>query len=143
MSEYSTYFNGKYTHVYDLDDCIRAIQCRNKNNEERIKYLEEENEKLKEEHYKDEQLYKLKQQLNRMEDDYYRGFPISEDEEKTINKWKKDHDEKVHGYNQKMRIKAEGCCGGRYTYIFIPTSLGISGRIMCNCGECFEFKKIE
>ena len=52
MSEYSTYYDGKWTQVYDLDKCIRAIQCRNADNEKRIKYLEEENHKLKEEYNK-------------------------------------------------------------------------------------------
>ena len=50
MSEYSTYYNGKWTQVYNLDDCIRAIQCRNPDNEDRIKRLTEENRKLKEEY---------------------------------------------------------------------------------------------
>ena len=43
--EYCTYYNGEWTHVYNLEDCIRAIQCRNEDNVKRIKYLEEENRK--------------------------------------------------------------------------------------------------
>ena len=104
MSEYSTYYNGEWTNVYDLDDCIRAIQCRNADNEKRIKYLEEENHKLKEEYNKDEE---------------------------------------VHGWTtDRMRMKAEGCCGGRYSYKFVPTSLGVSGVIRCHCGAEFEFQEI-
>ena len=37
MSGYSTYYDGKWTQVYYLDVCIRAIQCRNADNERRFK----------------------------------------------------------------------------------------------------------
>lgn len=142
MSEYSTYFNGEYTNVYDLDKCLRAIQCRNADNERRIKNLEEENNRLKDEHYKDETIQIMKSELDKMRRDYWRGFPITEDEEKTIENWKKEHDEKVHGYTKEMRIKAEGISGGRYSYRFIPTAIGTSGVIRCSCGAEFEFQEI-
>lgn len=143
MSEYTTYYNGERTHVYELEDCLRAIECRNANNEKRIKYLEEENKKLKENNYKDNELSKMKSQLYEMQKDYWHGFPISEDEEKSIEKWKKKHDEEVHGLtNNHLRMKADGCCGGRYSYRFIPTSFGTSGIIRCSCGAEFEFQEI-
>ena len=143
MSEYSTYYNGEWTNVYDLEDCIRAIQCRNADNEKRIKYLEEENRKLKEEYNKDEEVQKLQERLDKMQKDYWRGFPITETEEKTIEKWKKEHDRKVHGWTtDKMRMKAEGCSGGRYSYNFVPTSIGVSDVIRCHCGAEFEFQEI-
>lgn len=143
MSEYTTYFDGKYTHVYKLEDCLRAIQCRNADNERRIKYLEEENKKLKDEHYKDEEIQTMKYQLDKMKKDYRRGFPISEDEERAIEAWKKKHDEEVHGLKtDSLRMKAEGCCGGRYLYRFVPTSIGVSGKIICSCGAEFEFQEI-
>jgi len=145
MSEYSAYDTetGEWTQVYELEECLRAIRVRNQNNEDRIKRLEEENKILKEEYSKDEEIQKMKQQLYRMKEDYKRGFPISEQEEKIIEKWKRKHDEEVHGYTtDRMRLKAEGCCGGRYSYHFIPTSIGVSGAIKCNCGAEFEFSEI-
>ena len=142
MSEYSTYFNGEYTHVYDLEDCLKAIRCRNADNEKRIKYLEEENKKLKDEHYKDGEIQTMKSELDKMKKDYWRGFPISENEEKAIEKWKKEHDKKVHGFSKKLRMKAEGVSGGRYSYHFVPTALGTSGVIRCSCGAEFEFQEI-
>ena len=55
----------------------------------------------------------------------------------------KKHDAKVHGWtDNKMRMKAEGVSGGRYSYRFVPTSLGTSGVIRCHCGAKFEFQKI-
>lgn len=143
MSEWYTHFNGKYTHVYELDDCIRAIQCRNQRNEDRIAYLEAENKKLKEETYKDEELQDMKKQLDRMQDEYWRGFPISEKEEKAIEEWKKKHEEEVHGLKTDYeRMKAGGCCGGGYSYHFVPTSIGTSGVVRCTCGAEFEFQEI-
>lgn len=140
--EYSKHYNGKWTQVYDLNDCIRAIQCRNADNEKRIKYLEEENKKLKEGHYKDDEMQEMKKTLDKMYNDYWRGFPISEEENKAIENWKKEHDEKVHGYTKEMRMKAEGVSGGRYSYHFVPTALGTSGVIKCSCGAKFEFQEI-
>lgn len=143
MLEYTTYFNGEYTHVYDLDDCLRAIKCRNKDNEDTIEYLRKENKRLKEENYKDNELQKIKQQLERMKADYWRGFPITEKEEKAIEEWKKKHEEEVHGLTtDKMRLKAQGVSGGRYSYHFVPTTIGTSGVIRCSCGAEFEFQEI-
>ena len=144
MSEYSKYDteSGEFTHVYDLEECLRAIRVRNSDDENRIKYLEEENKKLKEDNYKDTELQNIKQQLEKMKKDYWRGFPISEDEEESIEEWKKKHDEKVHGYTKEMRMKAEGVSGGRYSYRFCPTALGTSGVIRCSCGAEFEFQEI-
>ena len=144
MSEYSTNFNGEWLHVPDLNDCLKAIKCRNDDNEKRIKYLEEENKRLKDEAYKDIELNNMKEQLDNMKKDYWRGFPISEQEQEAIEKWKKKHDEEVHGFTTvKLRLKAGGCCGGRYTYRFVPTSIGISGKIICSCGAEFEFQGID
>lgn len=144
MSEYATYFNDEYTHVYDLDDCLRAIKCRNKNNEDTIEYLRKENKRLKEENYKDDELQKMKQQLEKMKADYWRGFPISEDEEKAIEEWKKKHAAEKHGLKTDHdMLKAGGCIGGTWKYEFLPTSIGVSGSVTCRiCGEKFEFQEI-
>lgn len=146
MSEYSKYDveSGKITRVYDLEKCLRAIRVRNQDNENRIKYLEEENKKLKDSHYKDDELKEMKSRLEKMQKNYYRGFPISEEEEKAIESWKKEHAAEVHGLKTAdERMMAGGCIGGIYKYEFIPTSIGVSGKIKCSCGAEFEFQKIE
>ena len=141
--EYWTGYNGEYTHVYKLDDAVRAILCRNKHDEDRIKWLEEENKKLKEESWKDDELQKMKSELERMRKDYYRGFAITEHEENKIKEWKKKHEEEVHGLKtNKQRLAAQGVSGGRYSYHFVPTSIGTSGVIRCSCGAEFEFCEI-
>lgn len=143
MSEYITYHNGGFMQVYDFDKCIKSIKQRNADNESEIKRLTEENRKLREEYSKDEEIQKMQEQLDKMKKEYWRGFPITEDEEDAIEEWKKKHDEEVHGYiTDSMRMKAEGCCGGRYLYSFCPTSIGVSGVIKCNCGAKFQFQEI-
>lgn len=71
------------------------------------------------------------------------GSAIGEKEQASIDAWKKKHDEEVHGYDTfGKRLKAEGVSGGRYSYHFVPTSIGTSGVIKCNCGAEFEFREI-
>jgi argonaute-like protein implicated in RNA metabolism and viral defense len=110
---------------------------------ERIRLLEDEVAKLKSDHYKDDELKNMQSELKRMRADYYRGFPISEEESQAIVDWKREHDLKKHHLSTpELRMKAEGVSGGRYTYTFIPTSIGISGTIKCSCGAKFEFQQI-
>ena len=116
---------------------LSNIEARDK----RIKYLEEENKKLKDEAFKDEELTNMKEKYESIKKDLMRGFPVSEEEEKRIEEWMKKHDKEVHGITTlDQRLKSGGCIGGRYIYIFVPTSIGIIGTIKCNCGEKFEFR---
>lgn len=145
MSEYATYDTetGEYTNVYDLEDCLRAIRVRNRDNESRIKYLEAENKRLKEEHYKDSELQRMQERLHAMEAACVNGFPISLEESQAIEKWERQHEEEVHGLvTERLRMKAQGVSGGRYSYHFLPTTLGTSGVVRCCCGAEFEFREI-
>ena len=78
-----------------------------------------------------------------MKEDYWRGFPISEDEKKLIDDWKERHEAEVHEViTLDQKLKRGGCIGGNYSYHFTPTSIGVSGKIKCSCGAEFEFCKI-
>lgn len=85
---------------------------------------------IKKEAYASEEMQKMKARLEEMQADYYRGFPISEEESKAISEWKKKHDTTEHknpkGYH--------GCSGGGYEYNFYPTAIGTSG--VCICSTC-------
>lgn len=85
-------------------------------------YLREENSRLKSEAYKDEKLSKMKSEYERMKSAYFRGFPISEEEEKKINDWIKEICDKYPGN--------AGAIGGRFTYKFTPTGVGTFGTIV-------------
>ena len=136
MGEY--YTNG--ITVYDMDKCCAALKQRDADQISRIKYLEKENKKLKDEAYKDSELQRMKAELAEARNDLRRGFGISESEQKAIKEWKKKHETEAHGIvTDDQRMKLHGCIGGNYSYIFIPTSIGIVGEIQCSCGEKFTF----
>lgn len=141
--QYWTYFEEEYTTVHKLEDCFKAIACRNNDLVERIQYLEKVNKELKDEAFKDKTLQEMEKAYEEAKADNYRGFPITESERAAIDEWKKEHESEVHGLKDvKSRIKAGGTIGGRYKYEFVPTSIGTSGRIVCSCGESFEFSEL-
>lgn len=131
--------SGKHVQVYELNKCLESIRIRNEDNEKRIKYLEEENRRLKEEYSKDEEIKKMQQKLDKMKKDYYRGFPITEEQKSKIDAWIKKHDEEVHGIKNDIPMKTGG---GSYSYVFLPTSIGVSGVVECSCGAEFEFQEL-
>lgn len=131
----STYFSDS------VSDLCQVITDKADVYEKRIKYLEEENKKLKDEHYKDSEMQKMKTELKKAKDDLYRGFPISKEEEEKIKEWQLKHDAEKHGLKtMEQRLRAGGCSGGRYTYRFVPTGIGTVGEIICSCGEKFTFQ---
>ena len=96
-----------------------------------IENLRKENAKLKSEHYKDEKLQYMLKRLKAMEKEYYRGFPITENEKKQID-----------NFINKYRGKNFGAIGGAFTYKFTPTSIGIFGEVIAPNGESFTFKEL-
>ena len=105
--------------------------------------LNEENCRLKNENYKNEELSGMRQQLEKMQKDYYRGFPISEEEQKSIREWMDKHDEEVHHCRTlKDKLRRGGCVEGTYKYEFVPTSIGTIGTVKCSCGAEFTFQQI-
>ena len=98
-------------------------------------YLRKENERLKSEAYKDEELSKMKEKYDQMSKDYYRGFPISEEVDKKINEWIEKQMEK--------HPSGRSTIGGRFTYEFFPTSIGTAGSIIDGLtGDKFTFQEL-
>ena len=124
--------------IWIMDDIKKTLQqvydhyrivC-NRNN-----YLTKEIEKVKSEKYADEELSRLKSEYDKMKSDYYRGFPISEEEDKNIKEWKKNQQKKSPGIG--------GAAGGRFTYEFTPTGLGTAGTIIDGfTGDKFTFQEL-
>ena len=124
--------------IWIMDDIKKTLQqvydhyriiC-NRNN-----CLTKEIEKVKSEKYADEELSKLKSEYDKMKSDYYRGFPISEEEDKNIKEWIKNQQEKNPGIG--------GATGGRFTYKFTPTGLGTVGTIIDGfTGDEFTFQEL-
>ena len=63
----STYFTDS------VSDLCQGIIDKVDTYEKRIKYLEEENKKLKDEHYKDSEMQRMEAELKKAKEDLYRG----------------------------------------------------------------------
>ena len=126
------------------EDFVRNIKYGYERQASENKRLLEENKKLKDEHYKDEEIQMWKQKYEEAKEELYNGFGITNAEREKINEWQKKHDAEVHGLtDDRMRLKAGGAIGGRYHYKFLPTSIGVSGKCVCGrCGAEFEFQEI-
>ena len=122
--------------VHPFEECLMALQKRYKDAEAAIEKLEKENKALKDEHYKDGELQRLQEELTSLKGDLSRGFPISEEEQEKIREWQRKHEEEAHGVTNVTAI------GGKYTYEFIPTSIGTFGSVKCTCGAKFDFKEV-
>ena len=141
---YYTHYKGEYIQVLPVEECVKSILSRIESYEDTIERLKEENKKLKDEVWKDEELQNMKEQLDKMKSDYNRGFNITEKEDIAIKEWKKKHEEDVHSLTTPMaRAQAQGASGGRYVYHFYPTAIGCAGVVKCNaCGEEFIFSHL-
>jgi len=127
---------SRFSNLTVEEHCKDIIEMYN-TQKRNIETLIEENKKLKEEKYKDTELAHMKAECDRMKEDYYRGFPISEEEyEKALN-WMDDHEATKH--TRCKGLPRGGAIGGSYQWIFTPTSIGTFGTIKCSCGEKFNF----
>ena len=127
----------------EIDGFLKGIKETLDFKDSRIKYLNEENKRLRSEQYKDEELSKMKDYMEEVKKDMFRGFPISEREEQRIEEWKLKHEIEDHGLDTpEKRLRAQGCCGGAYTYYFVPCSIGTIGVVKYSCGKEFEFQSL-
>ena len=101
--------------------------------DEAYKQLEEWN--------KDEEIQKLKSEIESLQNKLWNArrysFEITPEEHEAIEEWKKKHVEEKHNGDAYA-----GAIGGRYKYIFVPTPIGTVGSIKCSCGETFCFSEL-
>lgn len=121
------YYEGEVLQIPPIKELCKTLEAKFILEEKTIKSLQKENEYLKSEHYKDEELKKLKEENARLKDDLTRGFRISKLELKKILEWKNGLD------------KQPNRC---FHYEFHPTSIGYVGYILDNFGNKFQFHSI-
>lgn len=109
-----------------IEDLKQVLLMMSHNNDR----LQRKFNELWDETWKDNKLQEMKQELERTKQNMYRGFPITEAEEKKINNWILKHDEEVHNNPNHYH----GVSGGGYEYSFYPTGLGTIG--YCICDSC-------
>lgn len=113
----------------EVKDLLKKIEEEFEYDARKIQYLETQNKLLRDSAYKDIQLAEMKDKLDTMTDEYYRGFPITKEEQVAIYDWMHEHD-------------AE-CKGGNYRYIFVPTGIGTIGHVQCGkCNAEFAFQDL-
>lgn len=130
---FSTFVNGKgFRRFQGVDACLDEINYHIDHLIDRVEHLEEENEKLKSEHYKDEVIQKLEEDNKRLKADYFRGFPISQEEKDKIREWEDQHWTNQHNApDLDSRLRKQGAIGGTFVYEFVPTSIGVCGAVYC------------
>lgn len=140
---YGTFIDGKYIEVEPVDKCMKMLQYRFDGKNRTINNLRNQIKELTDSQYKDKELQKMKAELEKMQREYNRGFPITDDEWKAIETWKEKHDREVHGLTE-CNERIGGAIGGRYTFEFVPTTIGIIGTIKCgSCGKKFTFRELK
>lgn len=86
---------------------------------------------------KDEELQKLRLEINKLEQREYEASTISAEERAAIKEWHDKHISEKHGGNA-----YSGAIGGSLTYKFIPTSIGDIAEVECYCGDTFVFREL-
>ena len=124
------------TRVKDVKEVLNRIGQQYQEKEKQTERLREQLKNFKAQVYKNEELAKIKESYDRMEKDYYRGFPISKESKDKIQNWIKTHEDKHHGKYPAYH----GVSGGGYQYIFSPTAIGTAQS--CYCSSC-KMKAIE
>ena len=131
---YSAYLDGQFHTYQGLDKCLDEIRDLVGDVFCHAEKIEKENADLKDLHWENAMLKRMKADRDLMEADYNRGFPITESEKEAIEKWIKNHCDTQHkDYNKLSKM---ALTGGNFYYKFIPTSLGTFG-VIC-CSTCLE-----
>lgn len=132
--------DGEYIQIPPMETLCKILKTKFENQEDLINQLRQQIKTLESEKWKDEKLQEMKEQYDKMREDYYRGFPISKKEKEKINAWIDKHEKEKHPRPENSFPRG-GAIGGSYTYHFTPTSIGTFGSIQCTCGEEFTFQE--
>lgn len=129
------YKDGVFTDIRDIEDICQELKALVEDLQDEKQYLQDALSTLSSEKWRDEELQKLKEERDKIRQDSYRGFPISEKEMKAIREWQYNHDVEQHGLlTETDRLRSKGAIGGSYAFDFVGTSIGTFGS--CYCSAC-------
>ena len=140
MSDDAKYFTynldtGKGMEILPMEEICDMIKYKFERASATNKRIKEENEKLKNGIYEQEEMQRLKEEMKEIKEEYGLGWRMTREEVDKCQEWKEKH-EKIHPMELTI-------IGGRYTYSFTPTSIGIIGTVKCTCGKEFCFREID
>lgn len=128
--------DGKFRSFPSTNELCDIIKTRDDWYENELAKRTEELNRVKNEKFKDEEIMRLKEKINQLESSFS-DFALNRTEMSAVESWIEKHIEEKHGGNTYA-----GAIGGRFSYVFVPTSLGVIGTIRCGCGEEFCFRDI-
>ena len=109
--------------INEITDILHKIQKQND-------ALRQENEQLKSEHYKDEEIVRLNDRIKQLEEETLYGYPITKEQHEKIMEIQTKHELEKHG--------RKGI--GYFNYRFSDTSIGTFGWMeCCDCKEEIMF----
>lgn len=125
-----------------FSECLEMLRRHQEHYKLRINYLEKENERITDEHFKDEYVRKANESIEIIRADMMRGFPITEEEQADITKWQEQHIIECHP-KAANNPNYFGPAGGNWIYCFTPTTIGILGEVKCYCGAKHIFSSFD
>ena len=69
-------------------------------------------------------------------------FRLTREQDLEIVEWCNAHDKAKHGATEE-EPRYSGSIGGAYTYMFVPTGIGLGVRVSCSCGEEIDVSHYE
>ena len=123
-----------------FEDAIAIITKEYQKKSIQLTYLQQVNEKLQTELYKDEELQKLKTRNEELEAILKKSFVLTDEEVILVEKWKEKHLREKHWDKEQNMPIQSGAISDRFSYEFIPTSFGTIGIVKCACGDNYWFR---
>ena len=139
MAQIQTIKNGEIlTAPGNFQECLAGLSFNYERALEQQDYFRRELERIRNDKWRDEELQRLRQEIETLQENQQHQFYITTNEQTLINAWIIKHCQEQHRGNCKG-----GVSGGMFSYIFTPTAIGTIGTIKCTvCGEEYTFSDI-
>lgn len=134
--------NGGAITVPPYEEILESARRRFESYESTVGRLSARIAELESETYADEKMAEMKAEVEEARRAMSRGFCISDEEWDKIHAWQREHLRDAHGIDDEHQHLYAGATGGAWTFTFIPTSIGVIGRVSCHCGEKLTFQEL-